>query len=229
LVGGGDSPDIVLSNHPENRELLHDDLWRPLTTEKKIMLRSIKQLYGDKLRATDGEIGHIKDLYFDDQDWVVRYLVADTGEWLPGRMVLLSPVVLTNFDLDGVCRAVSLTRKQIESSPSISSHMPVSRQFEEEYYRYYGWPNYWTGGSLWGASAFPLLQLTEQGRPNEPAAELVPPSEKGDPHLRRSRAITLKRATAPSAMSRISSSMKEAGRFATSLSRRATGIRARRS
>jgi uncharacterized protein YrrD len=154
------------------------------------MLRSTKQMYGDKLRATDGEIGHIKDFYFDDQRWVVRYLVADTGEWLPGRLVLISPHVLTNFDLDGACRSVHLTRKQIEASPSISSHMPVSRQFEEEYYRYYGWPNYWTGGGLWGGTEFPLLQLTEKGRPNSPAVELVPRSKKGDQHLRSCQAVS---------------------------------------
>jgi uncharacterized protein YrrD len=154
------------------------------------MLRSTKQMYGDKLRAKDGEIGHIKDFYFDNQSWVVRYLIADTGKWLAGRMVLISPHVLTNFDLDGVCRVVNLTRKQIETSPPISSHMPVSRQYEEEYFRYYGWPNYWTGSGLWGASGFPLLQLTEQGRPNEPAAELVPQSEEGDPYLRSTQAVT---------------------------------------
>jgi hypothetical protein len=75
------------------------------------MLRSIKQLYGDELRATDGEIGHIKDFYFDDQNWAVRYVVVDTGSWLSGRLVLISPHVFTNFDLDGVCRGVNLTRK----------------------------------------------------------------------------------------------------------------------
>jgi len=48
------------------------------------MLRSIKQLYGDKLGASDGEIGQVKDFYFDDQNWTVRYLVADTGSWLAG-------------------------------------------------------------------------------------------------------------------------------------------------
>jgi hypothetical protein len=55
------------------------------------MLQSIKQLYGNKLGASDGDIGHVKDFYFDDQNWAVRYLVADTGSWLPGRQVLLSP------------------------------------------------------------------------------------------------------------------------------------------
>ena len=56
------------------------------------MLRSIKQLHGAKLGASDGEIGHVKDFYFDDQNWAVRYVVADTGSWLPGRQVLISPM-----------------------------------------------------------------------------------------------------------------------------------------
>ena len=58
------------------------------------MLRSVKQLYGDKLGASDGEIGRVKDFYFEDQNWVVRYLVADTGSWLSGRKVLISPHAL---------------------------------------------------------------------------------------------------------------------------------------
>ena len=53
------------------------------------MLRSIKQLYGDKLGASDGEIGRVKDFYFDNQSWAVRYPVADTGSWLAGRQVLI--------------------------------------------------------------------------------------------------------------------------------------------
>jgi hypothetical protein len=92
------------------------------------MLRSIKQLYGDELRATDGEIGRIKDFYFDDQNWAVRYVVVDTGAWLSGRLVLISPHAFTNFDLDGVCRNVALTREQIQSSPDFDTQKPVSRQ-----------------------------------------------------------------------------------------------------
>ena len=104
------------------------------------MLRSIKQLYGDKLGASDGEIGHVKDFYFDDQNWVVRYIVADTGSWLSGRQVLISPHSFGSLPQAGKVLRVNLTRKQIENSPSIDSHKPVSRQYEEEYHRYYGWP-----------------------------------------------------------------------------------------
>jgi PRC-barrel domain len=76
------------------------------------MLRSLKQLYGDKLGATDGEIGHIKDFYFDDQNWAIRYLVVDTGTWLPGRKVLISPHSLASPAASGKIVRVGLTRKK---------------------------------------------------------------------------------------------------------------------
>src|SRR5271166_2639838 len=106
------------------------------------MLRSIRQLYGKTLRTSDADIGHIKDFYFNDQQWVVRYVIADTGSWLSGRLVLISPHAFQNIYQKAGSVLVSLTRQQIENSPSIDSHMPVSRQYEEEYYRYYGWPSY---------------------------------------------------------------------------------------
>ena len=110
------------------------------------MLRIVKELYGAKLGASDGEIGQVKDFYFDDQNWAVRYVVADTGSWLAGRKVLISPHAFGSLHRAGKLLLVNLTRKQIEDSPSIESHKPVSRQYEEEYYRYYGWPYYWQGG-----------------------------------------------------------------------------------
>jgi uncharacterized protein YrrD len=120
------------------------------------MLQNIKELYGNKLAALDGDIGHVKDFYFDDKTWAVRYLVADTGSWLRGRLVLLSPHAFGRFDQAGKILLVNLSRKQIENSPSIESHKPVSRQYEEEYYRYYGWPGYWQGGGVWGMGSFPV-------------------------------------------------------------------------
>ena len=64
------------------------------------MLQHIKELYGDKLAATDGEIGHVKDFYFDDKSWAIRYAVADTGTWLSSRLVLLSPHAFGRWDRD---------------------------------------------------------------------------------------------------------------------------------
>ena len=153
------------------------------------MLRSIKQLYGVKLGASDGEIGHVKDFYFDDQTWAVRYVVADTGSWLPGRQVLISPHAFGVLHQAGKSLCVNLTRKQIENSPSIELHKPVSRQYEEEYYRYYGWPYYWQGDALWGMSGFPILELPAKRLPSEPATGLGLQSERADAHLRSTQAV----------------------------------------
>jgi len=153
------------------------------------MLRSIKQLYGDRLGALDGEIGHVKDFYFDDQSWGVRYLVADTGNWLPGRQVLISPHTLGNAYLGGKFLAVNLTRQQIEDSPPIESHKPVSRQYEEEYYRYYDWPNYWQGDGLWGMSGLPVLGPTAKPLPDRSAPVIGPQPRSGDAHLRSTQAV----------------------------------------
>jgi sporulation protein YlmC with PRC-barrel domain len=153
------------------------------------MLRNIKQLYGNKLGASDGDIGHVKDFYFDDTTWAVRYLVADTGSWLPGRQVLISPHAFGSLHQDGKVLRANLTRKQIENSPSIESHKPVSRQYEEEYYRYYGWPYYWQGSALWGMSGFPILELPAKPLPSEPATASGTQPERADAHLRSTQTV----------------------------------------
>src|ERR1017187_31780 len=153
------------------------------------MLKSVKKLYGDKLGASDGEIGQVQDFYFDDQNWAVRYLVADTGTWLTGRQVLLSPHAFDGLDQAGKILRVNLTRKQIENSPSIESHKPVSRQYEEEYYRYYGWPYYWQGGGLWGMSGFPILELPSEPLPSEPVPASHRHPKLADVHLRSTQAV----------------------------------------
>jgi sporulation protein YlmC with PRC-barrel domain len=155
------------------------------------MLQDIKQLYGKKLGATDGDVGHVKDFYFDDNTWTIRYLVADTGSWLPGRQVLLTRHALGNHafgrsDADADVLRVGLTRKQIEDSPSIDSHRPVSRQYEAEYYRYYGWPNYWQDGGLPGLAGFPVVAplVTPEKRPHHGH------NQRDDIHLRSTKAMT---------------------------------------
>jgi len=153
------------------------------------MLRSIKQLYGNKLGASDGDIGHVKDFYFDDKNWAIRYLVADTGTWLPGRQVLISPYSLGRLDQAEKILRVNLTRKQVENSPSIGAHKPVSRQYEEKYYRYYGWPYYWEGSGLWGMSGFPILELPAKPLPGKTTTAIGPQPERADAHLRSAQAV----------------------------------------
>ena len=114
------------------------------------MLSNAKTLRGYKLDSRDGEIGTVKEFYFDDHHWTIRYLVADTGTWLMGRQVLISPYALVAVNKEEQHITVDLTKKQIEDSPSLNSDKPVSRQFEETYYGYYGWPMYWSGPYMWG-------------------------------------------------------------------------------
>lgn len=149
----------------------------------------IKQFYGDKLRAADGEIGHVKDLYFDDESWAVRYLVADTGPWLPERQVLISPCSISRRDGTERVLHVNLTRRQIENSPSIEPRVPVSRHDEEEYCRYYGWPCYWHGEELWGMSGFPHQQRPAKTLPDQPAAGKGARPKGASVHLKSTRAL----------------------------------------
>jgi hypothetical protein len=121
------------------------------------MLQNIKQLYGNKLAAFDGDIGHVKDFYFDDENWVVRYLAADTGSWLTGRLVLLTPHAFGKLDQDEKTLHIKLHKKKIQDSPSIELHKPVSRQYETDYYAYYGWPAYWDGSAMWGIGGYPVI------------------------------------------------------------------------
>jgi hypothetical protein len=116
------------------------------------MLIRAKTIKGYKLHCLDGEIGKVKEFYFDDRHWAIRYLVVDTGNWLASRQVLLSPYALVAASNEEQHFTIALTKKQIEDSPSLDSDKPLSRQFEEAYYVYYGWPVYWGGPHMWGAS-----------------------------------------------------------------------------
>jgi hypothetical protein len=142
------------------------------------MLRKATSLKGYHLGAIDGAIGHVKEFYFDDQTWHVRYLVADTGRWLPHRKVLISPHALGWIEDSERVLHVQLTREQVEKSPSIDADKPVSRQFEEEYLRYFGWPFYWADPLMWSASMIPPALPKKKDEPG--AGE----STHNDPHLR---------------------------------------------
>lgn len=108
------------------------------------MLKRLGDITGYGLHATDGDIGSVKDLYFDDEQWVVRYLVVDTGTWLSSREVLIAPVAITGVSWNDQAINVSLSKSQVEQCPSVDLHRPVSRQFETQYYAHFGYAPYWT-------------------------------------------------------------------------------------
>lgn len=111
------------------------------------MLRRLNELVGYDISAADGEIGNVDDFYFDDLNWAIRYMIADTGGWLTGKKVLISPYSLGHPDWNNKKFPVNLTKEQVEKSPGIGVDEPVSRQYETELTGYYGWPAYWLGSS----------------------------------------------------------------------------------
>ena len=179
------------------------------------MLRSLREVYGKKLGASDGDIGHVKDFYFNDQQWAIRYVVADTGSWLSGRLVLISPHAFGNLHQNCDCLLVNLTRQQIENSPAIESHKPVSLRYQA----------YWDGVETWGAGGFPEAP---------PPPHLMPSTQASDDvHLQSTQRLLAATPSKPakerSATSLILSWTTGVGRFVTSLWRPAIGILARRS
>ena len=147
------------------------------------MLNKAKTLKGYKLDSLDGEFGEVKEFYFDDRHWTIRYLVANTGGWLTGRQVLISPYALVAASKAEQHVAVDLTKKQIEDSPALGTDKPVSRQFEESYYGYYGYPMYWGGPFSWGPYPYPM-------RDREQWKQTSQSENAWDPHLRSTDAVS---------------------------------------
>ncbi len=147
------------------------------------MLNHAKTLKGYKLDSLGGEIGKVKEFYFDDQFWAIRYLIADTGGWLTGRQVLISPYALVAVNKEKQHIGVDLTKKQIEDSPSLDSDKPVSKQFEENFYLYYGWPTYWGGLYMWGS--YPHIV-----RDRDKWRESIQGGKTWDPNLRSTDAVS---------------------------------------
>ncbi len=157
------------------------------------MLWNASVINGYAIAASDGHLGTVSDFLFDDANWMVRWLVVDTGKWLSGRKVLLPPVALGHPDRNRREFPVRLTRQQVKDSPDINTDRPVSRQMENHVYDYYGWNPYWDTGLYMGGygymggvmAASPSLGSRRREKNSPPAQR-----DDGDPHLRSIEAIT---------------------------------------
>jgi sporulation protein YlmC with PRC-barrel domain len=138
------------------------------------MLHRVDQLRSYTLHSSDGELGKVHDIYFDDQTWTVRYLVIDTGGWLIQKRVLISPLAVNGVNADDRTITTELTKEQVEKSPTPDEEAPVSRQFEIAYNEYYDYSHYWVGPLGQGAYTAPLTP--------QDAARLEE-RESWDPHL----------------------------------------------
>lgn len=154
------------------------------------MLRTLKNLESCTIGATDGHIGSVKDVYFDDQQWVVRYLVVSTGTWLLHRKVLLSPLSIRDWGWEGDVIPSTLTQAQVKESPGVDTDKPVSQEYERSFYGYYGYPYYWGGDSLWGEVPYPSMMTLGRAYETSEAATDRSKREIKDRHLRSCNAVS---------------------------------------
>jgi hypothetical protein len=150
------------------------------------MIRSAKDMRKFEIVASDGRVGAVDDFYFDDERWAIRYVVADTGRWLPGRQVLISPLSVTQTNWNEQRLLLSISRNQVKDSPGIDAHQPVSRRREQDYFDYFGYPYYWGHAGLWGAHPVPMIPTPEERaaqRAKSAQAERQAAAH-GDTHLR---------------------------------------------
>ncbi|HMB71285.1 MAG TPA: PRC-barrel domain-containing protein [bacterium] len=141
------------------------------------MIRSIDELRGYTIKATDGRIGGVHDFYFDDNTWKVRYVAVDTGDWLPGRRVLISPAGVGPPDWKKGTIPVLMSKEQIRESPSVAMDKPVSRQEEERIHEFWGWQPYWMVESI-------PAGLTRHAHEKAAAHDGGGDADRGDSHLR---------------------------------------------
>jgi hypothetical protein len=145
-------------------------------------------LKGFVIHATDGAIGTVDHFYFDDVTWAIRYLTVETGGWLDDRRILISPMSVVHTDWRAKRIDVALTKKQVENSPNIDTHKPVSRQHETAYLGYYGYPNYWGGPFMWGQVPYPTGLATSPDGSKRTLEDRIR-KESTDSHLRSSEAV----------------------------------------
>lgn len=152
------------------------------------MLRRAGDLIGLTIAASDGEVGELVDLLFDDERWTVRWAAVNAGSWLSGRSVLLAPEALQTVSLADRRLSVALTRAQVESSPPVTADQPVSRQLQARLYGYYGWAPYW---DVYGDLAVPPTIMAPSAMASDPTVlGAAAGAEQGDPHLRSADEVT---------------------------------------
>jgi len=146
------------------------------------MLIDTQSLKGFHLKAEDGEIGKVINIFFDDKIWAVRYIIVRTGRFMTGKEVLIAPESVREVDLEEKLLHVSMTMQKVKDSPNVDTRMPVSRRKELEIFSHYGWVPYWhppmtpleTGfGSLSPAGEEKTEEAFEDQDPNLRDAEAV--------------------------------------------------------
>lgn len=144
---------------------------------------------GCGIDATNGSVGSIDDLLFDEETWAIRWLVVSTGVFFAGRRVLLAPSAVLSVDAVDRALGVDITRQQVKESPEIDFDAPVSRRHESSLYSHYGWHPYWAPPAHLGASGIAPV-IPPQPVRSEEAARSPEARVEDDPHLRSTNEVT---------------------------------------
>ena len=147
------------------------------------MLLRVRELQDYKILAKDGEIGHVEQLYFDDQTWTIKYVVVDIGNWLSGRRVLISPTAIIEANARGKNVHMALTKEQIQEGAAVYLHKPVALQHPTDYSIFVGWPYYWGLTGLGASGGHSSGESIGMGSQSERSVD-TPLKGENDPHLR---------------------------------------------
>ncbi|MBF0288714.1 MAG: PRC-barrel domain-containing protein [SAR324 cluster bacterium] len=152
-------PDTVLPvSHHHEQEYSHYYGWMPDWTADPIFgaplihppvseedvntpeqqLRSSNEVIGYRIQAEDGEIGHVEDFIVEDPDWKIRYLEINTGNWLPGKKVLIAPTWIRQVSWTDKQVTINLTREAVHSAPTYDPSKLITRDYQLTLYKYYG-------------------------------------------------------------------------------------------
>src|ERR1700685_3921508 len=66
--------------------------------ERDPHLRSVVEVMGYHIHALDGDLGHVENFMFDNDDWSLRYFVVDTSNWWFGKRVLIAMQAVRGMD-----------------------------------------------------------------------------------------------------------------------------------
>lgn len=117
---------------------------RVATVEEENHLRSTHEVLSYSIAATDTNIGHIEDIIVDEETWIIRYLVVDTSNWLPGsRKVIISPEWVKRVEWANGTAVVNVPSEKIKKSPEYDPNSTLDRDYETALYNFYGLPFYW--------------------------------------------------------------------------------------
>ncbi len=100
-------------------------------------LQSANKLTSYQVHASDGTIGHVRDMFIEYHTWAVRYLVVETGHWWHRDRVLIPPTWINKVDCDASEFKTARTRQAITDAPAYDAHKPFDEQCERRVHDYF--------------------------------------------------------------------------------------------